>query len=922
MVLDAPPVAPFAEEVAPDEPLRLPSPPAEGPAPSFAWISALAPIAGALVLWLVTRSPSALWFAALGPVLAVATLLDGRRGMRRRRRREKREVTVRVAAVRAAIVERHDGERRARWSRHPDVARHLMHPEETWRSVPGRSEHVVVGSGAGRSALRVDGGDDSPASSAVRREAAVIEAVPITVPLTAGIAVIGPRVIADAVARALVLQVCLAVPPQSLRVTGDVDGWDAGLPHREATAPAELHIAGPGAALPGAVGAVVAVVDAGSPAPPRCAAVLTLESPTRARLDHDGRTRTVRVEAIDRAQAAEIVRVLVRRASVLRGGVDGPPPSLGALLHAAPPPGCDALPAVIGARAGAAATVDLVRDGPHAVVIGITGSGKSELLTTWVVSLATGRTPQEVAFLLVDFKGGRAFDALRALPHVTGVVTDLDEQTTLRAIQSLRAEIRHRETVMAAAGFRDIAEAGGALARLVVVVDEYAALVAAHPALHDLFGDLAARGRALGIHLILASQRASGVFRDAVLANAPLRLALRVADPADSRTVLGVDDAAALSGRPDDRGLCLVRGAADDEPRRVRVVRATSAEIAPLIDGGGEPARPPWLPPLPDRIALELLRSGRPGSLVIGLADEPDRQRQAPVALAADDPGLLVLGAAGSGRSTVLRALAAQADDVVVVPAQAEAGWDAVARAERSPRGALVIVDDLDLLLARLTHEHATVVRDRLERLAREARARGIRLAVSAQRAGGALARVADALPRRLLLAHASRGDLVAAGGEAADFGRLPAGRGHLDGTLVQCAWTPPGAALPADADLPFWYPGRHPVALVIPGGPRCRAVVERWRAAGVDIQPVDTPAPAGWAAGTVRVGTPEAWLGQWRLLAAARAEAHLVVDAACAAEYRAVTGSAELPPYAVPGEGRAWLHAPGGTVTRIALPR
>lgn len=392
MVLDAPPVAPFAEEVAPDEPLRLPSPPAEGPAPSFAWISALAPIAGALVLWLVTRSPSALWFAALGPVLAVAALLDGRRGMRRRRRREKREVAARVAAVRAAIVERHDGERRARWSRHPDVARHLMHPEETWRSVPGRAEHVVVGSGVGRSALRVDGGDDSPASSAVRQEAAVIEAVPITVPLTAGIAVIGPRVISDAVARALVLQVCLAVPPQSLRVTGDVDDWDAGLPHREATAPAELHIARPGAALPGAVRAVIAVVDAGSPAPPRCAAVLTLESPTRARLDHDGRTRTVHVEAIDRAQAAEIVRVLIRRASALRGAVDGPPPPLGELLHGAPPPACDALPAVIGACAGAPATVDLVRDGPHAVVIGITGSGKSELLTTWVVSLATGRT--------------------------------------------------------------------------------------------------------------------------------------------------------------------------------------------------------------------------------------------------------------------------------------------------------------------------------------------------------------------------------------------------------------------------------------------------------------------------------------------------------------------------------------------------
>ncbi|MBG0719495.1 cell division protein FtsK, partial [Microbacterium sp. 2C] len=227
------------------------------------------------------------------------------------------------------------------------------------------------------------------------------------------------------------------------------------------------------------------------------------------------------------------------------------------------------LAAVVGVSGGEPVTLDLVADGPHAVVIGVTGSGKSELLTTWILGMCRSRSPREVSFLLVDFKGGRTFDALAALPHVTGVLTDLDEERALRAVESLRAEIRHRERVLEAAGARDVAEAGDALARLVIVVDEYAALVSVHPGLHDLFADIAARGRALGMHLVLASQRAAGAFRDGVLANAPLRIALRVTDAADSRAILGQDDAARLPGTPATRGTALIRCAADAGPRTV-----------------------------------------------------------------------------------------------------------------------------------------------------------------------------------------------------------------------------------------------------------------------------------------------------------------------------------------------------------------
>jgi S-DNA-T family DNA segregation ATPase FtsK/SpoIIIE len=466
----------------------------------------------------------------------------------------------------------------------------------------------------------------------------------------------------------------------------------------------------------------------------------------------------------------------------------------------------------------------------------------------------------------------------------------------------------------------------------VVVVDEYAALVAAHPTLHDLFGDIAARGRALGVHLILASQRAAGVFRDAVLANAPLRLALRVTDGADSRAVLGVDDAAALSGRRDDVGLCLVRGPADDAPRSVRVALCRPDSIGELVRVDAERARRPWLPPLAERI--DLAHVAEPGSLVVGIGDEPDRQRQAPLFLALDEPGLVVLGAAGSGRSSVLRSLAHQAEHVLRVPSEPEAGWDALTHVEAAPPATTVVLDDFDLLLSRLGPEHAVRARERLEQLAREARSRGIRLLVSAQRSTGAVGRIIDAIPRRLLLRHSTRADYLAAGGDGTDFAPLPSGRGHLDGVLVQAPWIEPdGAAAggvgatgdvagPADvAVAPAWQPARHPVAFIAPDGPRTRSVLAEWAACGVSVAAVSDAEVTG-RSGQVLWGTPDVWLGQWRALAHARGSALMVIDAACASQYRALTSDDDLPPYALPHASRAWLRHPDGTVRRIGLPR
>ncbi len=256
--------------------------------------------------------------------------------------------------------------------------------------------------------------------------------------------------------------------------------------------------------------------------------------------------------------------------------------------------------------------VDLVGDGPHAVVAGVTGAGKSELLTTWITSLCRAYTTAEVTFLLADFKGGVSFDALSALPHVTGVITDLDGDGAERAISSLRAEMRRRERILAGAGVRHIAEAGLVLPRLVVVVDEFAALVSDLPDLQRVFTDIAARGRALGIHLILGTQRVTGVVREGILANAPLRIALRAADDSDSRTLLGTPAAARLPGGEAARGRALIRRAADSSPVIAQIPRTAAEDLATVVAEVAHQERPraPWSPPLPSLIRRATCRPG------------------------------------------------------------------------------------------------------------------------------------------------------------------------------------------------------------------------------------------------------------------------------------------------------------------------
>ncbi len=364
--------------------------------------------------------------------------------------------------------------------------------------------------------------------------------------------------------------------------------------------------------------------------------------------------------------------------------------------------------AVVGVSREGPHRIDLRRDGPHVLVGGTTGSGKSELLRTLVASLALACPPADLTFVLVDFKGGAAFGACAELPHVVGLVTDLDEHLVARALTSLGAEIRRRERLLAAAGVTEIdayarstTPRSEPVPRLVVVIDELRALVDDVPDFVRGLVRLAALGRSLGIHLVLATQRPSGAVTAEVQANVNLRIALRMRDRSDSVDV--IDDGAAASipttvpGRAIARGgdgsltafqTAVVASSPGGGRRFLTVATCESAPDADGVDGenpdagsrarqDGQPAaregsalvdaiieahrrtgapdpRAPWLPPLPEHIPA--LVDGLEG-VTVGLVDEPELQRTSPLVWRTTDGNWLLSGRPRSGRTSALRAV-------------------------------------------------------------------------------------------------------------------------------------------------------------------------------------------------------------------------------------------------------------------------
>ena len=200
--------------------------------------------------------------------------------------------------------------------------------------------------------------------------------------------------------------------------------------------------------------------------------------------------------------------------------------------------------------------------GPHGLVIGATGSGKSELLRTLVLGLALTHSPEQLNFVLVDFKGGATFLGLDRLPHVSAVITNLADELPLvdRMRDALNGELIRRQELFRGAGnyasLRDYTAArdsGAPLApvsTLFVVLDEFSELLAAKPEFIDLFVTIGRVGRSLGVHLLLASQRLEEGRLRGLETQLSYRIGLRTFSALESRTVLGVPDAYELPAQP------------------------------------------------------------------------------------------------------------------------------------------------------------------------------------------------------------------------------------------------------------------------------------------------------------------------------------------------------------------------------------
>ena len=200
--------------------------------------------------------------------------------------------------------------------------------------------------------------------------------------------------------------------------------------------------------------------------------------------------------------------------------------------------------------------------GPHGMLIGATGSGKSELLRTLVLGLALTHTPDTLNFILVDFKGGATFIGLDELRHTSALITNLADEAILveRMQDALHGElVRRQERLRAAGGYSSVHEYEKAresdpsmepLPTLFVVVDEFSELLAAHRDFMDLFVMIGRLGRSLGVHLLLASQRLDEGRMHQLESHLSYRIALRTFSAIESRGVLGVPDAHRLPSAP------------------------------------------------------------------------------------------------------------------------------------------------------------------------------------------------------------------------------------------------------------------------------------------------------------------------------------------------------------------------------------
>ena len=376
---------------------------------------------------------------------------------------------------------------------------------------------------------------------------------------------------------------------------------------------------------------------------------------------------------------------------------------------------------------GSRFTLDLheKRQGPHGLIAGMTGSGKSEFIISYILSMAVNFSPDEIAFVLIDYKGGGLADAFEDkargihLPHLVGTITNLDGASIQRSLLSIESELKRRQTVFkqakseTAEGTMDIYDyqklyrakrVKEPMPHLFIISDEFAELKSQQPEFMNQLISAARIGRSLGVHLILATQKPGGVVNDQILSNTKFRVCLRVQDRNDSMEMLKRPDAAEIqqTGRfylqvgyneffamgqsawcgaeytpqeeviveedlsvqfLDNVGRTILRAKPPENRTRTGSKQIVSIVryLSDLAKREKIEPRSLWLDPLPAQLEYDTLSasSRRPSEegvwALLGLVDDPERQRQIPFHLnLLTFHNMFLCGNSGCGKSTLI----------------------------------------------------------------------------------------------------------------------------------------------------------------------------------------------------------------------------------------------------------------------------
>ncbi len=370
--------------------------------------------------------------------------------------------------------------------------------------------------------------------------------------------------------------------------------------------------------------------------------------------------------------------------------------------------------------------------GPHGLVAGMTGSGKSEFIITYILSLAVNYHPNEVAFILIDYKGGGLTGAFEddergiKLPHLAGTITNLDGAAVKRSLISIQSELRRRQAIFNEArkvsneGTMDIYKyqqlyrdkvVTEPVPHLFIISDEFAELKTQQPEFMEQLISAARIGRSLGVHLILATQKPSGVVDDQIWSNSKFRVCLKVQEKADSQDMIKCPDAAELSqtGRfylqvgfnelfalgqsawcgaeyiptetvektvdnsiqiVDNLGHVLMNvkpaKKVANTGKKVKQIVSIVKYLSDLANEESITVRPLWLPPISPKIFVNELEekygiSSKGTNLcpIVGEYDDPFNQKQGVLTIPFSAEGnCLIYGATGNGKTTMLTTMA------------------------------------------------------------------------------------------------------------------------------------------------------------------------------------------------------------------------------------------------------------------------